>query len=172
MSGGGDPTRQTPPPAGSAAPLAARAGRSTRGSGLGRTSRAARRHSQPGWAGSGRAVRIWPRIAAYLFDCALDAARRRRHRARRPSAASHERRLPAHVVAAWALVRVAGPALKGESPGKRMLRIATVDTTGRPIGHGVRAVRELPVWALYWIPFWWWRSMRCSPSGNWTAWDA
>ncbi len=156
MSGGGDPTRQiVPPPAGSAAPpgwLAPDAG-----------------PEAPGWAGlpappavtanpAGPAAdelsAIWPRIAAYLFDCALATLLA----AGVTVLADPQPRRTSGVylltfVAAWALVRVAGPALKGESPGKRMLRIATVDTTGRPIGHGVRAVRELPVWALYWIPF-------------------
>jgi uncharacterized RDD family membrane protein YckC len=96
---------------------------------------------------------MWPRIAAYIFDLAL--ATLLTGAIVQLLAPEPRRTSGIHLltfVAAWALVRVAGAAIAGESPGKRMVRIATVDAAGRPIGHAVRALRELPVWLLYWIP--------------------
>jgi uncharacterized RDD family membrane protein YckC len=55
--------------------------------------------------------------------------------------------------AGWALVRVAGPLIAGESPGKRMLQLRTVDAHGAPIPTGTRALRELLIWLIYWVPF-------------------
>lgn len=100
------------------------------------------------------APRVGPRIVAYLLDMGLatmlavaavgllDPA---------PGRSTTVAELGFGVVM-WALVRVVAPGVTGESPGKRMLGLGTVDAAGAPIGTRTRAFRELVVWLLYWIP--------------------
>ena len=94
-----------------------------------------------------------PRIAAYLLDIGL--ATMLTFGVLRLVDVSPER-LTALVLlltfAGWAIVRVAGPMIAGESPGKRMLQLRTVDASGAPIPTGTRALRELVIWLIYWVP--------------------
>jgi len=97
---------------------------------------------------------MWPRIAAYLFDAGLSALLAFSILRLLDPSADRRRALSILLIyGAWAAFRVLSPALTGESPGKRMLRIETVDLSGEPITHRTRAMRELVVWLLYWIPF-------------------
>jgi len=95
-----------------------------------------------------------PRIAAYLLDIGL--ATMLTFGVLRLVDASPERLTALLLVltfAGWAVVRVAGPMIAGESPGKRMLNLQTVDASGIPVPTGTRALRELVIWLIYWVPF-------------------
>lgn len=99
-------------------------------------------------------TRMGPRIGAYLLDSGL-AAMLTAAMLGLVNPAPGKATLIVELVlgvAMWALVRVVAPQITGESPGKRMLGLTTLDAAGVPIRPGTRAFRELVCWLLYWIP--------------------
>lgn len=99
-------------------------------------------------------TRMGPRVAAYLLDSGLAAMLTAATLGLvnpAPGKATLVVELALAVVM-WALVRVVAPQITGESPGKRMLGLVTLDAAGAPISPRTLAFRELVCWLLYWIP--------------------
>lgn len=96
---------------------------------------------------------VWSRIAAYLVDGGVATI----------TAAALTRLTGAEVFVSaeylliatltWAVVRVGVPLIAGESPGKRLGGLRTVDEHGVRLGTSTRLVREVLLYPLYLIPF-------------------
>lgn len=97
---------------------------------------------------------IWPRIAAFIADQVLAGllAGFTVGLVWGPSVPTGVEFLA--YIGVWALLRVVGPQVLGESPGKRLMHLQTVDVrTGEPLPTARLAVREILLWLVYWLPF-------------------
>lgn len=134
------------------------------GSSLAESSVASYGTAAPVWAAGGTALgeppldqrsTIWARIGAYYVDsviACLGAAGLLKLTGEPLNSGGFSWGFAAYFMIFWVAVRVLSPRLTGESPGKRIAAIRTVDGNGSDAGAGTRLVREGVLGLAYIVP--------------------